>query len=114
MARKQNTRKRRHRRGGANGHFPAQYFNSSVISKGVDAGHDITNYTKDIVRPALDPSQSKVGGFVPSIGEPFALMASKYITPLALYSGYRLLTHRRKPITRRARKSRNKKGSIKI
>ena len=41
------------------------------------------------------------GGFVPSIGEPFSLLASKYITPLALYSGYKLIANMNKKPTRR-------------
>ena len=34
----------------------------------------------------------KKGGFVPSIGEPFSLAVSKFISPIALFAGYKFVT----------------------
>jgi hypothetical protein len=36
------------------------------------------------------------GGFIPSIMEPFISSVSKYIVPLVLYSGYKLMTTSKK------------------
>ena len=36
------------------------------------------------------------GGFIPSIMEPFISSVSKYIVPLVLYSGYKLMTKSKK------------------
>lgn len=38
----------------------------------------------------------KKGGFVPSIGEPFSLAVSKFISPIAMYLGYKFVTSRSK------------------
>ncbi len=45
------------------------------------------------------------GGFLPSIGEPFAAAAAKYIAPLALYGVYRFLNPTHKKQTRRRRRA---------
>ena len=47
------------------------------------------------------------GGFLPSIGEPFAAAAAKYIAPLALFGIYRFLNpiKKGKSGTRRTRRS---------
>ena len=36
------------------------------------------------------------GGFIPSIMEPFITSVSKYIVPIVLYSGYKLMTRGKK------------------
>jgi len=41
------------------------------------------------------------GGFIPSVMEPFVSSVSKYIVPLVLYSGYKLMTRNKKQSKRR-------------
>jgi hypothetical protein len=65
------------------------------------AGNDITGYYDNIARPGLSVKGGKRhtrkrGGFVPSVMEGFSILASKYITPLALFSGYKLMNKTRK------------------
>ena len=51
----------------------------------------------------MKQKRDKKGGFIPSVGEPFSLLAGKYITPLALYSGYRLIRNMNKKTLKRDR-----------
>ncbi len=41
------------------------------------------------------------GGFMPSIMDGFAAAASKYIVPIALFAGYKLMTRKQKKGSRR-------------
>ena len=89
--------------GGSN--FPRDYFNVPGLKQpDAPAGRDLLQVTNSMVRP-------RIGGFVPSIGEPFVSAASKYIAPVALFAGYKLMsmgkktakkTHRKR-MTRRRR-----------
>ncbi len=53
----------------------------------------------------LRNTRKQRGGFLPSIGEPFAAAAAKYIAPLALYGVYRFLNPVKKQQTRRRRRA---------
>lgn len=69
--------------GGSN--FPRDYFNVSGLKQpDASAGRDLLQVTNSMVRP-------RIGGFIPSIGEPFVAAASKYIAPVALFAGYKLM-----------------------
>lgn len=87
-------------RGGAATALPAPYFAASLEQPAAAAGRDLlTPIASGLVR-------NRIGGFVPSVGEPFVAAASQYIAPLALFAGYKLLnrTKRNKKIRRSAKK----------
>ena len=91
---------RKNLRGGAATALPAPYFAASLEQPAAAAGRDLlTPIASGLVR-------NRIGGFVPSVGEPFVAAASQYIAPLALFAGYKLLnrTKRNKKIRRSAKK----------
>jgi hypothetical protein len=101
--------KSRRRRGGSP--FPANYFNEQAKMPSGQVGSYTTGYSNNVVRPVLSNTlfaggkrKRKKGGFIPSVMEGFSILASKYITPLALFSGYKLIKKRTK--TRKNRASR--------
>ena len=53
-------------------------------------------HLKEVSRKSRKSRKSR-GGFVPSIMGNFVAAASKFIVPLALYSGYKLLSRKSKP-----------------
>jgi len=59
---------------------------SRRLTKG---GHRLTTRRP---RKQRSRKQRSRGGFVPSVMEPFVTSVSKYIVPLVLYSGYKLMT----------------------
>ena len=93
--------RRTRKRGGAP--LPLQYFDLQAKMQTGSAGHDISGYSDGVVRPGLSVKggRRKRGGFVPSVMEGFSVLAAKYITPLALFSGYKLMTNRKKKRTRK-------------
>jgi len=104
---KQNTRskrnKRRTRRGGAATAFPLSYFNGKAPDASASAGRDILGASGMGIRPAIGPTGNVVkgggcpcngprrGGFYPSVMGSFAQSASKYIVPMSLYAGYKMM-----------------------
>lgn len=90
--------------GGSN--LPRDYFDVPGLKQpDAGAGRDLLQVTNSMVRP-------RIGGFIPSIGEPFVSAASQYVAPLALFAGYKLMsmgkktkntkkTHRKRTIKRR-------------
>jgi hypothetical protein len=46
----------------------------------------------------------KRGGFVPSVMDGFASAASKYVVPIALFAGYKLMTRKGKKASRGTRR----------
>lgn len=56
--------------------------------------------------PNYKKTQRKKGGFIPSIGEGFATLAGKYITPIALYGLYRFINGPSSKKTRKTRRHR--------
>ena len=104
------------RRGGSS--FPLQYYNSKAPFVSGPAGTDMQSYG-NIIRPHIpmkggSKAGSKAGsrrkrsrgGFVPSVMEGFVALTSKYITPLALFSGYKLMTRKK---SKKGKKSKNKR-----
>ena len=90
------------KKGGA---LPLRYFDPSVQEFSSDAGHNVLGVSGLEVRPKIggtrrnkrsNKSHTKrnrrhKGGFIPSIMEPLVLGVSKYIAPLAMFSGYKLI-----------------------
>ena len=104
------------RRGGSS--FPLQYYNSKAPFVSGPAGTDMQSYG-NIIRPHIPmkgglKGGSKAGsrrkrsrgGFVPSVMEGFVALTSKYITPLALFSVYKLMTIKK---SKKGKKSKNKR-----
>jgi hypothetical protein len=88
------------KRGGAATSYPAKYFGMPGTPS-ADGGHDILGVTSNMIRPKIGGKRrshrrqtKKKGGFLPSIGEPFVALVSKFITPLVFYSGYKFLTRK--------------------
>ena len=93
------------KRGGAATALPLQYFNpSNSLARNVSAGRDLLEASGRGIRPSLGGrrkrrshrSKRRKGGFVPSVMGSFIESASKYIVPLALYAGYKLMTRKGK------------------
>lgn len=100
--------------------FPAKYFNiDGMPQPSAGAGSCLLKVTDTMVRPKIGGGKHYVaphikrrrtqkrkvqtkrqrqqkGGFLPSIGEPFAAAAAKYIAPLALFGVYRFLNPTKK------------------
>ena len=108
------------RRGGSS--FPLQYYNSKAPFVSGPAGTDMQSYG-NIIRPHIPMKGGLKGGskagskagsrrkrsrgvFVPSVMEGFVALTSKYITPLALFSGYKLMTRKK---SKKGKKSKNKR-----
>ena len=99
--------KTRKYRGGAATVLPLKYFNPSAAEPNAEAGRDLLKAMPPLgIRPriggkrktkrVLKKKKSQKGGFVPSIMDGFVAAASKYIVPVALYAGYRLMTRKQK------------------
>jgi hypothetical protein len=94
------------------GALPLRYFDPSVQEFSSDAGSDVLGVSGLEVRPRIGGKRSSKrsgtrrskrtkrtkrtkkslkGGFIPTIMEPFVIGASKYIAPLAMFSGYKLM-----------------------
>ena len=102
------------RRGGAATVFPLKYFDPSVVEPAVSAGHDLLKSIPPmVVRPRIGGSRRVIkkqrekqgrkqsGGFVPSVMGGFISAASKYIVPIALFAGYKMMTRNGKKSSRR-------------
>ena len=82
--------------------FPIRYFDSSYPITTASAGMDLLGVNGQMIRRAIggksrrtkkrSTRRNKKGGFTPSIMEPFVVAAGKYIVPMALYSGYKLMS----------------------
>lgn len=92
--------KNKRQRGG----LPSMYFNPLVkepsvpvgntFYSGIRAGIPVTNYRGGSRRKSFR-RRHKRGGFVPSVMGGFVTAVSKYITPIALFSGYKLMTRKK-------------------
>ena len=94
-----NTYRKSMKKGG--GALPLRYFDPMAEHPSANPGYDLLGSD---VRPRIGGKRSNKkhtrkrrttkkmkGGFIPSIMEPFVLGCSKYIAPLAAFSGYRLM-----------------------
>ena len=101
--------KRRTRKQGG-GPLPLEYFGVKTGNYSAASGADILDVKGQTIRPHIGGRQTKKsrqtlktrGGFIPSVMEGFAFAANKYIVPLALFAGYKMIT-KGKP-TRRTKK----------
>ena len=114
-----NTRKRN--RGGAATAFPLKYFSPMASEPEAASGHDLLKAIPPIgVRPRIGGKRRihssrrhilrkkrQNGGFIPSVMEGFVSAASNYITPIAIFAGYKFLT--RKGTKGRRRHTRHKR-----
>jgi hypothetical protein len=112
--RKSYRNKSRRRNGGGATVMPLSYYNPGAAEPAADAGRDLLKAMAPIgVRPKIGGRRSirhskkrhtrrhrktrkTRGGFVPSIMDGFVVAASKYIVPLALFAGYKLMTKKGK------------------
>lgn len=100
------------RRGGAATAWPLKWFHPDIHTPSAPAGHDLLKAIPPLgIRPKIGGSRTKKriiknrrksmkrrgqqGGFVPSVMGNFVAAASKYIAPLALFAGYKLMTRKR-------------------
>jgi hypothetical protein len=104
--------KSKRRSGGAATVFPLKYFDTTAPTPDASAGHNLLKAEAPLgVRPRIGGRRTKrkttrrrktSGGFMPSIMEPFVHAASKYIVPIALYAGYKLMTRKGKKGSKRS------------
>jgi hypothetical protein len=102
-------RRNKTRKGGAATAFPLKYFNPDAETPDASSGRDLLHASGMGIRPKIGGRRRKTrrtrGGFVPSVMGGFLSSASKYIAPLALFVGYKLLTRKgkkgRKSVSRR-------------
>jgi hypothetical protein len=101
-------RTKKNKRGGGATNLPAPYFKANLIQPDAPAGSDLLRANVNSARPRIGGGNRKktrkTGGFVPSVMGGFVQAASKYITPIALFAGYKLLTRKSKKSKRRQRK----------
>jgi hypothetical protein len=106
-------RKTYRRKGGAATSFPLKYFDNAIVQPMVQAGNDMLKSVNGVIRPQIGGRRKrhtkkrhmthrKKGGFLPSIMGNFTAAASKYIVPIALFSGYKLMTRKRNNKSRRS------------
>jgi hypothetical protein len=103
-------------RAGQYGPMPLKYFDNSLTGPSAPAGHDLLKAVGPLgVRPLIGPvdvrpatmcsrggkrrkatrHRKTKGGFVPSVMGNFLEAASKYIVPVALFAGYKLMTRKK-------------------
>jgi len=99
--------------------MPPAYVGAPLVQPSADAGTCILTPTATMIRPKIGGSRKVRGkkaqrkhrksrrqraGFLPSIGEPFAAAAGKYVAPIALYGLYKFLDKKKgRKQTRRRR-----------
>jgi len=105
-------------RGGAATALPLQYYTPGLRAPSAGPGQDLLRASPPMeVRPKIGGKYRKLrklkrgrktrktnGGFVPSVMDGFVASASQFIVPLALYSGYKLLSRKQKKQGRRTRR----------
>jgi hypothetical protein len=97
---------RRTRKRGGNRPLPLQYFGAAAPVS-ASAGVNRLDVAGHVIRPTIGGQRTKKrGGFYPTVMGNFIPAASKYITPLALFAGYKLL--KKSQHTKKKRGSRRK------
>ena len=109
---RRNKSKRRTVGGGATV-LPLQYYNPGLRAPSAGAGQDILRASPPTeVRPKIGGKRKKTrktkGGFVPSIMDGFVAAASRFIVPLSLYSGYKLLSRKQRKQKKQGRRTRRR------
>lgn len=101
--------KSKRRNGGGATVMPLQYYKPDAHGPSAPAGRNLLEAIAPIgVRPKIGGKRrthktrktrrhhKTRGGFIPSIMDGFVVAASKYIVPIALFSGYKLMTRKGK------------------
>jgi|UniRef100_A0A6C0BGU9 hypothetical protein len=92
------------RSGGAATAYPLHYFGAKEPFA-ADAGRALLPIPIDGmgVRPRIGGKRSRKrkGGFYPSVMGDFTISASRYIVPMALYAGYKMMSHKKVRTRRR-------------
>jgi len=104
--------KSKRRMGGGPTVWPLQYYNPGLRAPSAGEGPNLLASSAPMnVRPKIGGKRRKLrksrkikGGFVPSVMDGFVAAASRFIVPLALYSGYKLLSRKQKKQGRRTRR----------
>ena len=108
-SRRSRTHHTKKRSKGGNQPFPLKYFKPDAPQPSASAGPDILQTHGQEVRPRiggkrvlksrgtrrLRRQKRTKGGFLPSVMGNFVASASKYIVPLTLFAGYKLMTRRK-------------------
>ena len=109
----------RRRKGGAATVFPLSYFDGKPPLASVGPGRDLLHASGLGVRPIIGPvkygfnggrrkhstrRKTKKGGFYPSVMGNFVHATSKYIVPMTLYAGYKMLKKSQQKSQRRTRR----------
>ncbi len=115
--RKSYRNKSKRRNGGAATVMPLSYYNPGAAEPAADKGRDLLEAIPPLgIRPKIGGRRhrtrkhrtrrhhKKRGGFVPSVMDGFAAAASKYVVPIALFAGYKLMTRKGKKAGRRTRR----------
>ena len=115
---RRNVKKRRseRRRGGAATAYPLSYFDGKAPLASAPAGRDLLPASGMGIRPIIGPvtygfntgggRPSRKGGFTPSVMGNFTYAASKYIVPMTLYAGYKMLKKSQQKPERQTRRRR--------
>jgi hypothetical protein len=91
------------RKGGSATALPMKYFNVSAQEPDASAGSDLLKAIPPLgIRPRIGGKRktrrilkkNHKGGFVPSVMGGFVEATSKYIVPIALFAGYKLITRK--------------------
>jgi hypothetical protein len=98
--------------------MPMKYFNQNAEEPAAWAGRNLQYASGLGIRPAIGGKRSKrqkhqkqsKGGFYPSVMGSFTDLAGRFITPVALYAGYKLITNRTHG-QRSKRSKRNKRST---
>lgn len=102
--------------------MPPAYVGAPLVQPSADAGTCLLTPNSVMIRPKIGGSRRKRknskksrksknsrrnrnqrAGFLPSIGEPFAAAAGKYVAPIALYGLYKFLNKKDGRRTKKAR-----------
>jgi hypothetical protein len=108
-------RNKTRRRGGGATAFPRSYFDPVAYEPDASSGHDLLKAIPPLgirpriggrrkIRRSMKKRKSQKGGFVPSVMEGFVSAASRYIVPIALFAGYKLMTRKGKKVKRYSRR----------
>jgi hypothetical protein len=115
---KKSYRNKSRRSGGGATNMPLSYYNPGAAEPDANAGRDLLKAIPPLgIRPKIGGRRHRSkkhhtrrhhrvrGGFVPSVMDGFVAAASKYIVPLALFAGYKLMTRKgKKGSSRRTRR----------
>ena len=89
-----------------------RYVQPSSALPNASSGRDLLS-SGAMIRPIIGGSRkrSKKGGFVPSVMEGFVSAAGRYVVPMAMYAGYKLVNRVSEKKQNRSRKNKKTKKS---